>query len=296
MAKPVRSTASMISPIRAAVVGHTEWIDFVRVEHLPVAGEIIHGSEAWSEPGGGGAVAAVQLAKLAGGAQFLTALGDDELGHRMHRELTELGVEVCAAVNAEAQRRAIVFIEDNGERTITVLGTRLSPTGLDPLPWHRLEQADAVFLTAGDVEAVRHARRARVLVATSRVLPLLESANVQLDALVGSAEDPSERYSDGDLPIRPRLVVKTAGPAGGTFQMEGEAEQTFQAASLPGPVKDLYGCGDSFAAGLTFGLGLGYSPREAIDLAARCGAAVATGRGPYQAQLTLEQFSSTERR
>ncbi|MEX2552535.1 MAG: PfkB family carbohydrate kinase [Actinomycetota bacterium] len=286
----------MISPIRAAVIGHTEWIDFVRVAHLPRAGEIIHGTEAWSEPGGGGAVAAVQLAKLAGGAQFLTALGDDEIGHRMHRDLTELGVDVCAAVNAEAQRRAIVFIDDHGERTITVLGTRLSPTGRDPLPWRELEGTDVIYLTAGDVEAVHYARRARVLVATSRVLPLLGSANVKLDALVGSALDPSERYSDGDLPIRPRLVVRTAGRAGGTFQVEGEAEQSFPAAPLPGTIKDFYGCGDSFAAGLTFGLGLGYSPREAIDLAARCGAAVATGRGPFEAQLTLEQFCSTERR
>ena len=287
---------TMISPIRAAVVGHTEWIDFVRVAHLPREGEIIHGTESWSEPGGGGAVAAVQLAKLAGGAMFLTALGDDELGHRIHRELSELGVDVCAAVNPEPQRRAVVFIDDHGERTITVLGTRLSPAGRDPLRWHELERADVLYLTAGDVEAVHYARRARVLVATSRVLPLLASANIKLDALVGSAEDPSERYSDGDLPIRPRMVVKTAGPAGGTFQVEEEPEQTFQAAPLPGPLKDLYGCGDSFAAGLTFGLGLGYSPEKAIDLAARCGAAVATGRGPYEAQLSLERFSSTERR
>lgn len=296
MGKPVRSTASMISPIRAAVVGHTEWIDFVRVAQLPRAGEIIHGTEAWSEPGGGGAVAAAQLAKLAGGAQFLTALGDDEIGHRMHRELTELGVDVCAAVNPEAQRRAIVFINDHGERTITVLGTRLSPSGRDPLPWRELEGADVIYLTAGDVEAVHYARQARVLVATSRVLPLLASANVKLDALVGSALDPSERYTDGDLPIRPRLVVRTAGRAGGTFQVEGEAELSFPAAPLPGTIKDFYGCGDSFAAGLTFGLGLGYSARDAIDLAARCGAAVATGRGPFEAQLTLEQLSSTERR
>ena len=282
--------------IRVAVVGHTEWIEFVRVSHLPQAGEIIHGSAAWSEPGGGGAVAAVQLAKLAGGARFLTALGDDELGQRMRRELTELGVDVCAAVNAEAQRRAIVFIDDHGERTITVLGTRLSPAAQDPLPWGDLKGMDAIYLTAGDVQAVHHARRARVLVATSRVLPLLASANVELDALVGSSKDPSERYSDGDLPLRPKLVVRTEGRAGGTFKVEGQPEQVFEAAPLPGPIKDLYGCGDSFAAGLTFGLGLGYSPREAIDVAARCGAAVATGRGPFEAQLTLEQFSGTERR
>jgi len=286
----------MVTPIRVAVVGHTEWIDFVRVPRVPVAGEILHAFEAWSEPGGGGAVSARQLARLAGSAAFFTALGNDELGKRMRRELTALGVEVFASVGREAQRRAIVFIDNAGERTITVLGTRLSPSAHDPLPWEQLADVDAVYLTAGDPDAVRLARRAKVLVATSRVLPLLAEAGVELDALVGSAADPSERYLDGDLPIRPRLVVRTRGRAGGTFQVAGGPEQPYAAAPLPGPVKDYYGCGDSFAAGLTFGLGLGYPPEHALGLAARCGAAVATGRGPYEGQPTMDQLSSTERR
>src|SRR6478609_1726880 len=76
--------------MRVAVVGHVEWIEFARVERLPAAGEIVHASHAWEEPGGGGAVAAVQLARLAEGCLFLTALGDNELGRRAKRELEEL--------------------------------------------------------------------------------------------------------------------------------------------------------------------------------------------------------------
>ena len=63
---------------RVAVVGHVEWVRFARVEKVPRAGEIVHAREAFEEPAGGGAVAAVQLARLADGATFLTALGDDE--------------------------------------------------------------------------------------------------------------------------------------------------------------------------------------------------------------------------
>ena len=69
-------------PLTAAVVGHVEWIEFGRVDHVPAAGEILHVSDSWEEPGGGGAVAAVQLAKLAGEATLYTALGDDAVGHR----------------------------------------------------------------------------------------------------------------------------------------------------------------------------------------------------------------------
>src|SRR5919198_5746783 len=69
---------------RVAVVGHVEWIEFARVERLPKPGEIIHAQEWWEDVGGGGSVAAVQLAKLAGGADFFTALGDDERARASH--------------------------------------------------------------------------------------------------------------------------------------------------------------------------------------------------------------------
>jgi ribokinase len=58
------------------------------------------------------------------------------------------------------------------------------------------------------------------------------------------------------------------------------------AAPLPGPVVDAYGAGDSFAAGLTYGLAEGRSMAEALELGARCGAASVTGRGPYDEQLS----------
>jgi ribokinase len=46
-------------------------------------------------------------------------------------------------------------------------------------------------------------------------------------------------------------------------------------------VADAYGCGDSFAAGLTYGLGAGDDIDAALALAARNGAACLTARGPY---------------
>jgi ribokinase len=52
-------------------------------------------------------------------------------------------------------------------------------------------------------------------------------------------------------------------------------------------VVDAYGCGDSFAAGLTFALGMGKPAPDALALAAACGAACLTGRGAYAGQLVL---------
>ena len=65
--------------MRVTVVGHVEWVEFARVERMPRPGEIVHSVETWEEAAGGGAVAAVQLAKLAGTATLFSALGVDEL-------------------------------------------------------------------------------------------------------------------------------------------------------------------------------------------------------------------------
>ena len=270
-----------------AVVGHVEWVEFALVDHVPSPGEIVHAQERWEEPAGGGAVAAVQLAKLAGRSTLFTALGDDELGHRVPDALAAHGVRVVATFADTPQRRAFTFIDRHGERTITVLGERLGPSATDPLPWEELATTDGVYFTAGDSGALRVARMARRLVATARVLPFLAQAHVPLDALVGSGRDPAERYDETALTPPPGLVVLTAGADGGTYERAGEDRRAFPAAPLPGPLVDAYGAGDSFAAGLAFGLATGLSDDEAVALAARCGAACLTGRGPYEGQLRL---------
>jgi ribokinase len=267
--------------VRLVVVGHVEWVEFARVPTMPRPGEIVHATETWEEPAGGGAVAAAQLAKLAGDATLFTALGDDELGERSLRLIREQGVRVHAARPSSPTRRAFTHVDDVGERTITVLGTKLVPRLQHSQPWEELDGADGVYFVSGDAPLLRSCRRAKVLVATARELPIVAAAGVELDALVGSANDEGETFKPGDVDPAPRLAVWTSGAAGGWANPGGP----FSAAPLPGPVVDAYGCGDAFAAALTFSLARGDDTRDAIALAARCGAAAMTGRGAYEGQL-----------
>ena len=273
--------------MRVAVVGHVEWVEFAVVERVPEPGEIVHASQVFQEPAGGGGVAAVQLAKLAGESVFFTAFGDEEVGHRSERRLGELGTDVRAVFRPEPQRRGFVHLDGDGERTITVLGPRLGPGGADPLPWELLDDTDAVYLTAGDAEAIRHARRARVLVASARALPTLSGSGVELDVLVASGKDAGERYEAGQLDPPPRFVVRTMGAAGGGWETPDGSQGEWKSTPLPGPLVDVFGSGDSFAAGLTYGMGESGDIGQAVQMAARCGAACATGRGPYEGQLRL---------
>jgi ribokinase len=261
--------------VRCAVIGHVEWVEFARVPHVPAPGEIVHATDVWSEPAGGGAVVAAQLAKLAGSCDFFTSLGDDDLGQTAKDQLEQLGIEVNVEwARVSGTRRAWVHVDANGERTITVLGDKLLPSrraGFDAY--------DLVFFVSGTAEALRAARSARVLAATLRELPTLQRAGVPLDLLVGSAADPGERH-DGS--VAARCIVLTEGEAGGTAD-----GVRYTASPLPAAAVDSYGAGDSFAAALAFALARGDELSAALALGARAGAAVLTGRGPYAAQLTL---------
>jgi ribokinase len=128
---------------------------------------------------------------------------------------------------------------------------------------------------------VRAARQARVLVAGARDLATLRLAGEEIDVLVGSGKDASEHVEPADLEPPPRYVVTTSGSLGGWVRPGGP----FRAVPPPGPIRDAYGCGDCFAAGLTFALAGGATMEDAVALGARCGAAVLSGRGAYEGQL-----------
>ena len=258
--------------MRCAVVGHVEWVEFARVPNVPGPGEIVHADRIWEEPAGGGAVVARQLARLAGRCELFTALGDDELGHAAERRLAALGIDVHVQRGGQT-RRAWTHVDRDGERTITVLGDKLLPHG--PLP---LEGYDLVFFVSGRPETLRDARSARFLAATLRELPTLREGGVPLELLVGSAADPGEQ-DDGSLTAA--TVVVTEGARGGTVNGE-----RYEPAPAP-PVVDTYGAGDSFAAALSFALARGDSTGEALAFAARAGASVLGGAGPYASQLFI---------
>jgi ribokinase len=246
--------------VRAAVVGHVEWIEFVTVDHVPAPGEIVAAEASWEQAGGGGGVAAIQLAQLADSVVFFTVLGDDERGRRAEAELRARGVEVHASFVDAPQRKAFTHVDAARERTITTIGPRLGPQGDDrSLPWNELAHCDAVYFCAGDLDALRAARRARVLVVSARELRLLATARVDVDVLVGSGNDAAERYRAGELDPPPRIVVMTDGPRGG----------------------------DCFAAGLAFALGAGLDRTEALAFAARCGAGALAGRGVHAERVAL---------
>ena len=268
--------------MRCAVVGHVEWIDFVPVERVPTAGEIVTTVESRGGPGGGGAVAAGEFRRLGADTTFFVAVGHDDLGRRTTAELQTWGLRLELAVRDAPQRRGFVYVDAEGERTITVLGEKLHARADDRLAWDELETIDAVYFTGGDIGALHQARRARILLATARELPTLAAAGVELDALVHSGRDQGERYRPGEIDPPPRLVATTEGADGGSYSTVGGEEGRWTAAPLPGPMQDMYGAGDCFAAGLAYALAEGQPVARALDFAAGRAALAMTRPGGFR--------------
>jgi ribokinase len=228
----------------------------------------------------------VQLARLAGAVLLITALGEDELGRSSLSRLRELGVEPTSVSRDAATRKAVTLIDAERERTIITFGERLQPGGSDAeLPWSELARMDAVYFTAGDESALRAARAARILVASPRAYEAL-GHGIPIDALVLSEHDEIERLQAARAQDEAELVVFTEGERGGRFRTRAGESGSWTAAPPPSQPVDSYGCGDSFAAGLTYGLAAGMSVPAALAVAPRCGAVCLAGRGPYERQLT----------
>jgi ribokinase len=270
--------------MRLAVVGHVEWVDFLLAGRLPRTGEIVGASEAWEAASGGGAMAAYALKSLTGAASFFCALGDDARAAATARGLRAFGLDVHAAVRpGRAQRRTLTTLTPDHERTITVLGPPLVPSGDDPLPWSDLSSYDGVLFFAGDAAAARACRAARVLVSSGRARDALLASGVHVDALVGSADDADELVDDALLAAtEPRWIVTTEGPRGGSWHAPAADRDRgrWLAQPPPGPAIDAFGCGDAFAAALMAALADGRSIADACALSARVGAALLSERAP----------------
>ncbi|HYW28307.1 MAG TPA: PfkB family carbohydrate kinase [Gaiellales bacterium] len=255
--------------LNLAVVGHVEWVTHTDAPFIPPAGEIVHLTHPLTEPAGGGAVTAAALARMGARVTFFTAAGDDV---PLVEWMAELGVRVLAARRGVPHTRALVMRDPTGERTICVIGENLHPTADDPLPWDELAGCDGVYFTGLDPRTLQLARQARVVVVTARRFEALVASGVRVEALVGSGNDRGEQFDLSRLAVPPEHVVVTDGERGGTG---------YRAVLPPGPVVDSYGAGDTFVAGVLFGLADGRPLEEALALGAEQAAETVTWRGAY---------------
>ena len=262
-----------------AVIGHIEWINFLRVDQLPKPGVISHSESALELPAGGGSIIAKTLSELTlNQIHFFTALGNDDYGDRCFKILSNMGIKLHVAWRDKPTRRGFSMIDSQGERAITVIGERLAPNYKDNLDWSILEKMDGIFITASDSEIFKMARSASILCTTPRVgLNTINNSNVLLDGLIGSNLDPGEVFSLSELSVKPKYTIKTEGEKGGIISPGGR----YRALKNKKPKVDSYGCGDSFAAAILYGMTSKWNIDKSLYLAKVKGRDASEFFGPY---------------
>ena len=266
--------------LKFAVIGHIEWINFIEVDQLPQPGLISHSKRSLEYPAGGGSVIAKRLSELTNSkVHFYTALGHDFYGKQCLNILENMGIKLHVAWRDQPTRKGFSLTDSEGERSITIIGERLSPNHNDDLDWNTLNEMDGIFITAADKELLKKSRFAKTLCMTPRVgLNMINESGILLDGLIGSNLDPGEYFSLNELKLKPKYVIKTEGENGGIVFPGGR----YKAIKNKKNNVDSYGCGDSFAAGILYGLSSKWNIEESLNLAKILGRNCSEHFGPYE--------------
>jgi ribokinase len=272
--------------LRLAVIGHVEHATIGRLATLPAASEIAHVRDAGWIPGGGGGIAFHQLTRSTAEVHFFTAVGSDEAGQQVAREIDRTGAHIHAARRDEPHTRDLIIITPDGQRTIFVVGPPLHPRREDPLPWDVLATCDGAYFTGQDPATLLAAREARVLVVTGRRSEALAASGVRADVIVGSLNDPREAARLTDFAVPPAALVMTDGERGGRIET-ADGIVRFPAGPTPEHIISSYGAGDTFAGALTWYAARGLPLEEACARASEHAAAVLRTLDPLSGQTPL---------
>ncbi len=243
-------------------------------------------ARAYRETGGGIAgTAAVAIAALGGHALFAGAIGDDQAGSFLRREMARLGVDLSALQIIAGARTpsAAVLVDGRGERCLIVDRGTVSPE----LP------EKSVVEGVGSV-LVDH-RFPAAAMALLRSVP--DRIKRVLDGEAGTADDLRALAANADYPIFSRnglaiasgaadpaiglglveaphavAVAVTLGAEGSLWRLDGRLHH------VPAPTvaaRDTTGCGDVFHGAFALAVAEGAAPLAAAEFATKAAAAKA---------------------
>ena len=264
---------------RIAAIGLASWDRLLAVERYPAVGEQAVVRAETSAPGGTTTNTAVALARLGARVRVATAVGDDDEGEAIRRELAAEGVDTTWLTVRTGERTdaaTIVVSDDPPERTIywhqgaqLVRGDRLDVEGLFGHDVVVVDVADAPlrrFLLDLPVHTLPRTRLLGTLTyLNDRDLPDALDQALRHDVLVGSERDllaatGTWTLSDATSALQAlmpganlRACVATRGAAGCRIFTRDER---WQLPAFRVPVVDPTGAGDAFTAGVAYGLAM----------------------------------------
>ena len=278
----------------------------VRTERLPRPGETVHGSPLVVAPGGKSANQAAAASRLGGRVVMVGAVGEDDHGDLLLRELRQAGVEVegVRRLPGVATGTAMITVDERGENTIVIsagANGELTPDQLPELP------QDAAILclcfeipmdTVVAAAELARERRVRVLLNPSPTAPIPDRLLAAVDVLLLNESEAADLLAAGPdwdataARLRERRVpaaIVTLGAAGAVVLEAGRATAI---PAIPITPVDTTGAGDAFTGAVAARLADGASLVEAAHFGARAAAWSATRPGAQPSYATLAELEN----
>lgn len=292
------------------VVGSINLDLVAHADHIPAAGETVHGSEFQMHPGGKGANQAVAVARLGYPVQMIGKVGSDATGQQLRAHLESAGVGLeCVGQSEGASGVAMIVVAEDGDNCIVVTpgaNADVTPSFVD-LHADVIRGAGLV-LTQFEIplETVRHVaglcfqHQIPLILdpAPAQSLPedLLkrvtwftpnetEAAFYVPHGLNGDPEAHSRVLAQRLLAQGPRGVLLKMGALGAYLATDGVEEQLN---AIKVNAVDTTAAGDAFNGAFAVGLLLGKSPVESARFAIAAAALSVTRAGAQPSMPVLE--------
>ena len=262
---------------RIATVGLTSWDVLIATPDYPSAGGYTVVEDEASLPGGTTSNTALALAKLGASVSFAGVVGDDDVGQRLRAELESAGVDTRWLLTRSGERTDSCFIvvsRDPADRTIFWTKGAKIVKG-DPLDVPAIFAHDLAVIDLDDPPLVRFLTdlpahtlpNTRLLGTLGYIAEFVDADRFEVmlrfDALVGNIKEfgilTGETELDaivktlrrGMVGANLRCAAISRGRNGGTIVTR---DQRVDLPALPVEVVDPTGAGDSFTAGIAWGL------------------------------------------
>ena len=260
--------------------------------------------------GSSSAIFACGAARLGLRVAFVGKVGDDDFGRFVQAALTERGIDTRGVIVDPAVKTglSVILSRGNDRAILTHSGSiavlRYTEIDLSLLPLARHLHLGSYFLLDAlrpDIPRLFHAARAAGLTVsldtnydptetwndgladTLAHTDIFLPNDTELQAIAGLTEvAPALAKLAGQAP----LVAVKLGPAGAVAQRGADC---VTAAALPVTVIDSTGAGDSFDAGLIYGVLAGWDLAQSLRLGCVCGALSTRAAGGTGAQPTLAE-------
>ncbi|WP_020181305.1 adenosine kinase [Methylopila sp. M107] len=244
--------------------------------------------------GGSAANTLAGLGSLGGKAAFIGKVKADTLGEVFRHDITAIGVDfpTPAATDGIATARCFILVTPDGERTMSTYLGACQGLSVDDIDEATVKDAAVTYLEGylWDPPAAKEAFRKAAEIAhgagrqvalslsdafcvaryRAEFLALLKDGVV--DILFANEGELTSLYETDDIETALKAVAKDAKLAAvtlgakGSAIIEGSERIDVPAAALEGPIVDLTGAGDLFAAGFLYGHANGLGLKRSAEL------------------------------